>query len=212
MIHARRTLAVLTVPLLLAALLATLVVHRVSATVMRPEFYKEQARELDIYNLVHDEILPNELNEYLQEQNERLPENLGDVELPTDARSQQVLLDLLREAAPPEYLQQQAEAVIDQFVPWITGNSNSFEVNISFFGPLDAITRHATGEPSQLEAAWREIELSKIVLGSVVASHSNRLSEEDGAPSHRASRTRPSRRRASTRPRSARGSRTSCSA
>ena len=127
MIAVRRTLAVIAAGVLTFALLATLIVEQVSATVLSPEYSKQQLLALHIYRLVHDEILPHELNGYLSDP-ERLPENFASAEFPTDEASQRLILDMLHEAAPPAFLQEQTETILDGFVPWITGRAHSFEI------------------------------------------------------------------------------------
>ncbi len=179
MIAVRRSLAVVAALVLTFALLATLIVQRVSATVLNPDYYKQQLLALNIYDLVHDEILPDELNGYLSEP-ERLPENFAAVEFPTDDGSRQLILDMLREAVPPAFLQAQTEAILDAFVPWITGRADGFELQLSLYEPIEAITAHAPGEPSTLRTVWRETGMSESVVNSLVSSSSARINEQPG--------------------------------
>ncbi|MEX2230147.1 MAG: hypothetical protein WEB13_10985, partial [Dehalococcoidia bacterium] len=172
-------IAVLLAVLLVVAFAATLVISRVTATVMAPGFYVEQLRELDAYTLVHDELLPRAVDDFLKHQNEKLPDNLSGIALPTDAAAQQAILDLLRVALPPEVLRAHAEAAIAELVPYLTGAHDDFDVRIRLGDELVAVAGHAPGRPSLLEQTWRTLDLAEATLTGLVQARLEQADAED---------------------------------
>ena len=82
---------------------------------------KDLLRETNAYNLVYDEVIGTFL------------EGLGtqEVEFLGLLVSRQEILSAMKEVAPPIWVQQQAELVIDEAGPYITGRADSFRVDIS---------------------------------------------------------------------------------
>ena len=97
MIVVRRALTVPLAIVLTLALVLTLVAHRANATVLSAAFYQQQIAEVGVFNAVHDEVLPTALDDFLAEQEQKIPDNLEGVTLPTDEASRAAILEF---AAP----------------------------------------------------------------------------------------------------------------
>ena len=83
---------------------------------------KALLREIDFYDLVYDEVIAPQVEESLGEV----------VELPfgITVTNEEVLL-ALRRVAPPERVQAQAESVIDEVTPYLTGRSETLDISVS---------------------------------------------------------------------------------
>lgn len=83
---------------------------------------KELLREVDAYSLLYDEVIEPELTK-----------SIGDgFALPYDFTiSADEVMSTLRLAAPPSWVQEQAEMVIDEAGPYLTGAQDEFSITIS---------------------------------------------------------------------------------
>ena len=169
MIVLRRTLAVLLAAMLALAFGACVVTRTVDAA-LEPGFAKGALERVEAYDFVHDVLLPRAVEELLEEQRDWLSPNFEGVELPTDAVAQRVLLRLLRDVFPPEYLRQEAEQLIDQLAPYLAGRSDAFELRFALSGRVDAALGHAPGERSPVETAFRELNLGRVLIDGAFAS------------------------------------------
>ena len=86
------------------------------------EEVKALLREADAYDLLYDQVIEPQV-----------VKNLGQsVELPFGAAiTNQEVLSALRQVAPPEWVQQQVEMVIDQAGPYLTGKEDTFAIEVS---------------------------------------------------------------------------------
>ena len=105
-----------------ALFIPTLVVSRVNATVLEPDFYIDQLREADFYNFLHDEVLPFALDE--------ATENTGELAIDVSLVKEEAL-PLVREVFPPEWLQVQVERSVEEVVPYLNGDTDSFNLTVS---------------------------------------------------------------------------------
>ena len=83
---------------------------------------KELLREADAYNLLYDEVIAP-----------KVLETLGQgIELPygIEVRDDEVLA-ALREVAPPEWVQEQVEGVIDAAAPYLVGTKDDLQITVS---------------------------------------------------------------------------------
>lgn len=160
MIVPRRVLAVLTTFGLIAVLLGTLLVHRANQTVFSADFYTEQLTALGAFDAVHDEVLPTALEDFLAEQESKLPDNLANIDLPTDPASQQLILNFARTAVPPEYLEATATEGIEAFIAYLTGQRDDLDWNLSLNEPIVAAFAANGSNPSAFEDTWRELSLT----------------------------------------------------
>ena len=102
---------------------------RVNNTLLEPEFVKGQLRDGDVYNYLHDEVLPAALDE--------IGENASDT--PIDlALLKDDIISAAREIFPPEWLQQQSELTIDETLSYLTGDKDSFEITIPLSDRVEA--------------------------------------------------------------------------
>ena len=169
MIVLRRVLAVA-----LAAALALLfgpciVLTRTADAALDPGFAKEELRRVDAYDFVHEVLLPLAIDELLNEQEEWLPSNFEGVELPSEAEAQGVLLRLLRDVFPPEYLREQTEQVLDEFVPYLAGRTDAFELRFALDERVNAALGHPPGQPSAVERAFRDLRLGRVLIDGAIA-------------------------------------------
>jgi hypothetical protein len=61
----RRFVAVVLAILLIVVFAVSLVASRVNATLMSPRFYERQIQAIDAFSLVHDEVLPTTVDDFL---------------------------------------------------------------------------------------------------------------------------------------------------
>ena len=98
----------------------------------------DQLRKADLFNFLYDEALPTAVDE---------------IE-PTDVAGTSVVLRpladrgvvALRGLFPPDWLQEQTEEIIEQLMPYITGDSDEFTILIPAADRLDALGRVLTEE------------------------------------------------------------------
>ncbi|MBI4235806.1 MAG: hypothetical protein HY688_00420 [Chloroflexi bacterium] len=132
MIWVRRFLAVLLAVLFLPLFLVVLVLLRVNATALNPDFYVAQLRQADVYNFIHDRLLPAALDEVAKDPSQ----------LPVDiAPLRDELLAGAREIAPPEWLQDHTEEAIRQVLPYVLGDTDSFTMTIPLRDRVEAAVR-----------------------------------------------------------------------
>ena len=169
MIVLRRVLAVA-----LAAALALLfgpciALTRTADAALDPGFAKAELLRVDAYHFVHAVLLPLAIDELLAGQEEWLPSNFDGVELPSEAEAQRVLLRLLRDVVPPDYLREQAEQVLDEFVPYLAGRTDAFELRFALAERVNAALGHPPGEPSAVERAFRELALGRVLVDGAIS-------------------------------------------
>ena len=89
---------------------------------MALEETKALLRESNAYDLLYDEVIEPAITD-----------NIGEaVDLPFGISvTPQEVVDALRRVAPPEWVQEQAEAVIDEAGPYLVGREDSLRVSIS---------------------------------------------------------------------------------
>ncbi|MEK9659974.1 MAG: hypothetical protein VW450_08540 [Chloroflexota bacterium] len=127
MIAIRRFLALLLVLPFVFLFLATLLVFRVNATVLEPGFYTGTMDRLDAYNFIYEEVLP---------------EALADTALGRDANAlgltSDKLVGYLGTALPPAWIKQQTELVLNEVVPYLNGDVDSFSITVRLDDRVEA--------------------------------------------------------------------------
>lgn len=160
----RRAVAVfLTLPLL-ALLLAGVTFGAASATVLSGDYLADAMEDTDFHHRVHAEGLPALVQEVVDHQEERLPDNLQGMNLPRDPESVARLTEVLQTMFPEDLVQQQTDEFLREFVPWITGRRGSFEWQVSLHDPLLATFAPRGTQPSLFEAAWLDLDMSHRLL------------------------------------------------
>ena len=123
MIWLRRTIAIPLALITIIIFIPLLVVFRIDGTLANPGFYNEQLSRADIYNFVYDEALPAALAEA-----DIGSSDSGDgIDI---SRFKPHIISLARQTLPPEWLQTQVEQVINETVPYIRGDTESFYIMI----------------------------------------------------------------------------------
>lgn len=131
MIWLRRTIAITLALITIIIFIPLLVVFRIDGTLANPGFYNEQLRQADIYNFVYDEALPAALAEA-----DIGSRDSGDG---IDISSfKPHIISLARQTLPPEWLQAQVEQVINETVPYIRGDTESFYIMIPLKDRVEA--------------------------------------------------------------------------
>ena len=169
MIVLRRVLAVALAAALVLLLGPCIVLICTADAALDPGFAKEELLRVGAYDFVHEVLLPLAIDELLDEQEEWLPSNFEGVELPSEAEAQRVLLRLLRDVFPPEYLREQPEHVLDEFFPYLAGRTDAFELRFALDERVNAALGHPPGEPSAVERAFGDLGLGRILIDGAIA-------------------------------------------
>ncbi len=91
---------------------------------------KRLLREVDAYNVVFDEVVSTLVTENIS-QFSALPFGVTVTNEEIEAA--------LRDVLPPQFIQEQAEAMIDELVPWVTGAQNGFVLIVPLEQRKDAM-------------------------------------------------------------------------
>ena len=138
MIWLRRFFAAFLGVLFIPLLLVTLIVLRSNDTLLSADFYVDQLRKADLFNFLYDEALPLAVDD------------MDDIDIAGTSVDLRPLADrgavALRDLFPPEWLQEQTEEIIQQWLPYITGDSDEFTILIPAADRLDALGRVLTEE------------------------------------------------------------------
>lgn len=131
MIRLRRTVAILLAVVFVILSLPVLVAFRINATAANPDFYAEQLHQANIYHIIYDDMLPAAVAET----------GLGE---DTDGASAIILpfkpylVEMVKQALPVEWLQAQAEYVINQVVPYAWGETVTFRITVPLKDRVEA--------------------------------------------------------------------------
>ncbi len=123
MLWLRRTGAVLLAVIFVILSLLVLVAFRVNATAGNPDFYTEQLQQADVYHFVYDDVLPAALEE------SGIGEDTGGVGV-IISPLQPHLVDVVRQTLPAEWLQAKVAHVINEVVPYVWGETDTFRIDI----------------------------------------------------------------------------------
>jgi hypothetical protein len=123
----RRIIAAVFIILLLPVFLTGIAVAQVNETVLSADFYVAQMREADVFDFAYDQILPAALDAVSEDAPGVLREEKGKIIL------------IAKNALPPDWLQRQSEAAVRQFVPYMTGQTDSFLVTVPLREPIEKV-------------------------------------------------------------------------
>ncbi|TAK79630.1 MAG: hypothetical protein EPO16_01665 [Dehalococcoidia bacterium] len=167
----RRVLAVILVLPLTAVFALGLIAGRLDATLLEPSFVKEQARDLRLYQRLHDEGTRRLVRTVLDDPTKR-PENLRAIALPTDRKAEDSLTALTQSFLPPALVERETEETIDAVLPWLAGKTDHFAVNLSLHDGFTATFGHPTpGQPSVFERTWRDLGMGERTVVSLAQSY-----------------------------------------
>ncbi len=129
LIFLRRIIAVILMLVFFVLFLATLLIGRVQDTIGNPEYLKSELVQIDIYNFVYDSLAIPLLADVLENPEDFLNDDLSELEIRPDQDAEEIV-GLLRDFLPPEELQWRVEHVIDEFIPYITGDTDEFAIQL----------------------------------------------------------------------------------
>lgn len=121
MIWARRFFAVFISVVFIVLFVATMMLLRVNATLLSPDYINDQLRQADFFNFLYDDLAPLAVDEEIKELDD-LP--FGIELSPTDA------ISTARQILPPDWIQTNVEQAISQFLPYATGHTDEFAISI----------------------------------------------------------------------------------
>ncbi len=121
MIWVRRFLAVILIPIFIVSLVVVMVANRVNGTVLSANFYVKELRKADVFNFAYDKAIPAAVDDWAKDNKS----TTVDSKVIKDR-----LLPSAKEVLPPDWLEKQSEQVILQVVPYMTGEADSFAINI----------------------------------------------------------------------------------
>lgn len=127
MIWFRRTIAVILALIVIILFVVMMAVFRVNDTAGNPNFYTEQLRRAEMYDFVVNEAIPAAVDEVdLSEGgSEEDPGNMVDLD-----SIKPYMADMVRQILPPEWLQARVEEAINETLPYVLGDTDSFSFTI----------------------------------------------------------------------------------
>ncbi|TAJ18980.1 MAG: hypothetical protein EPO65_07845, partial [Dehalococcoidia bacterium] len=168
---ARRVAAVILVLPLTLAFALGLVAGRLDATLLNPGFVKQQARDLRLYQRLHEDGTRRLVRDTLDHPEKR-PANLRVIALPTDRTAEDRVTALVQSFLPQSFVQSETEETIDQLLPWLAGRSDHFTINVSLHDGLVSTFGHPTaGQASTFERTWRDLGMGQRTVLSIARTY-----------------------------------------
>ncbi len=129
----RRIFAVLLAIVFVPLFLVAIVVAQVNSTVLSSKFYVSQLREADLFAWAYDDLAPVAFDQAIADQTDdaALQKSLTKVKPKAIAAA--------KEALPPEWLEEQAESVVNQVVPYMVGDTDEFTVTVPLKQPIEGL-------------------------------------------------------------------------
>src|SRR5512136_107984 len=129
MIWLRRVLAIPLIFVFVLTFVSGLVLCHLSGTVGSAGFYNGQMHKAQVYDWIHESLLPAVLDE-------------AGVESPTDfpidtPELKEDILTVAETTAPPEWLEETFEGATKQIVPYVVGDKKSFTITIDVQSRID---------------------------------------------------------------------------
>ena len=131
MIWLRRAAAILLAVVFILLSVLVLVAFRVNGTVGNPDFYAEQLHQADVYHFIYNDVLPAALEESGVGED---AEGAGAI----ISSFKPHLVDVARQTVPPEWLQTQVEHTINEVVPYVWGETDTFSITIQLKDRVEA--------------------------------------------------------------------------
>lgn len=165
MIFIRRLLAILLIPIFLVWFTASTVRSGIDRTVLDESFFADQLEEQDFYNWLHDDLIRVALDDManvgLDVDSAYLPAGQTTVEFADPATTRDEARALLRATFPPEYLQETASQALAEFIPYVRGETDDFEI------PL-ALNERVSGFFSGVEDTYVKIDLANVLVNELI--------------------------------------------
>ncbi|MSQ30393.1 MAG: hypothetical protein EXR68_07910 [Dehalococcoidia bacterium] len=167
----RRVLAVFLVLPLTICFLLGIVAGRLDSTVFDPGFVKQQARDLRLYQRLSEDGTRRFVRDTLDHPEKR-PSNLRAITLPTDQKAEDSVTAFMQSFLPPTFVERESEETIDAILPWLTGRSGHFSINVSLHDGFVSTFGHPTaGQPSVFERTWRDLGMGQRTVLSMAKSY-----------------------------------------
>ncbi len=168
---ARRVLAVILALPLTVLFVLGLVAGRLDATLLNPAFVKQQARDLRLYERLHEDGTRRLVRDVLDHPEKR-PANLRAIALPTDRKAEDSITALAQSFLPPAFVERETEETIDAVLPWLAGRTDHFTINVSLHDGLTGTFGHPTpGQPSAFERTWRDLGMGERTVVSIAQTY-----------------------------------------
>ncbi len=119
----RRISAVFLILILIPILASMSLLGAIKNTVFEPSFYKEQLVKADIYKFIHDEVITYEVK---TRAGPAISDNLSSIGL-----SDEDLSKAAKTVLTKDWTQKNTERAIDQVVPYLSGDKDSFTIRVS---------------------------------------------------------------------------------
>ncbi len=139
--------------------LVMLVYMEVNETLFEPSFHKDQLARNDIYKFVENELFTYGAKE-IAKHRFSWDGNPPYLSLPTLGLSESDIVHSSRAAVPSEWLAEHVELIIDHFIPYLTGQTDTFSVNIEIEDRLDIMIEQMVdlADKSDLSMVSEDIE------------------------------------------------------
>jgi hypothetical protein len=118
----------------------TLVIFRLNETFLGPEFYKDELTKAGIYNFALVDLPTSAIEELRSKAPNFFSETLTENPLDSTGLTTDDIVSSLGKILPPDWVQEQMEQAIDQVGGYITGESDSFEINVTVAERVPATT------------------------------------------------------------------------
>ena len=161
----RRFLAVILGIVFIPVAIVALLFLRLNDTFLEDDFYVSQLRQADIFNFLYDDIAPLAIEEVRAETTD-LVIDIGEVS--------PELVAAVREAFPPEWLDEQVEGAVRAFLPYLVGDTEEFLISV----PVADRVRAAG---AALKKALSNDKLVELLYQDVVAVQIQEALEQQGA-------------------------------
>jgi hypothetical protein len=109
-------------------LVVTLVLFRVLQTALEPDFYKDQLSKEDFYNFVLNDLLTSAINDARNLPPDKFPGSQESNALVASGLTTEQIVASVNRAVPPDWLQGEAEMVIDQLGGYLLARRDEFEL------------------------------------------------------------------------------------
>ncbi len=129
LITIRRFFAVLLIPIFLVLFIPTLLVFRVNATLLEADFYTATLERLNVYTFLYDEALPFAI----EESGVSLPDLPLGIDVTPDG-----VAGYAASVLPPDWLAENVGGAIAQAVPYLTGETDTFEITLRLDDRVEA--------------------------------------------------------------------------
>ena len=168
MIWFRRIIALPLALIFIILSIPVLLLFRVNGTLGNPDFYNEQLRRADIYNFIYDDLLPAALAEA------NFAGGISEAGIDI-SQLKPYVIDMAEQTVPPEWLETQVEQSFNEVVPYVWGDTESFNIMITLKDRVEA----AGGA---IKNTLHKEEVFSVVYGQLIAFVLDKLPSDGESP------------------------------